>query len=196
VADEIERKPYDLVVMGLDGAESIALAKEVLQTGSHHLLLVPCAQSTPKHALICVANGEPGKEGVLFTGRLIRHLGANATLLTVLPDGETSHQAHQRVARFLSAGVRTLQTLGVEAKTAVRNGPVHEQILAELQANQHDLLVLGAPLPALDGKISLEGPAGGLLHEVKDRSILIIRSSPQTLGSGLPLPLNEQATTM
>ncbi|MFN8439480.1 MAG: ATP-binding cassette domain-containing protein [Caldilineaceae bacterium] len=192
ITEEVERKPYDLVVLGVDGTTRLDLAEQILEAGEHHLLLVPCSQPTPKRALICVASGEPGKEGVLFTARLIRHLGASATLLTILPESEKSSESRERVVRFLSGGVRTLQSLGVAAETSVRNGPVHEKILNELNTGNYDLLVLGAPLPDLEGKISLDGLVGKLLREVKDRSILIIRSSQQDHGNRLPLPLNER----
>src|SRR5262249_10121552 len=84
VADDGERQACDLVVRGAGSPRSIALAEKVLQSGEHHLLLVPQAQAVPQRALICIAKGEPGKEDVLFAGRLLRHLGAEATVFTVL----------------------------------------------------------------------------------------------------------------
>ena len=81
----VEQQPYDLVVLGFDPQEDISLAEQILQVGEHHLLLVPGPQTTPVQALICVTSGEPGKDDVLFAGRLVRHLGADATLLSVLP---------------------------------------------------------------------------------------------------------------
>lgn len=187
---EAERQPYDLVVMGLGGPETITLAEQILTTGNQYLLLIPCSQPPPKHALICVTSGEPGKEDVLFTGRLIRHLSAQATLLTILPDAEKTQETLERVQRFLQGGVRTLQTLGVPAQSTLRNGSVYDGIMGELRAGGQDLLVLGAPLPDLDGKIVLEGLIGRLLREVKDRSILMIRSSAQTRSTLLPSSFN------
>jgi len=52
---------------------------------------------TLSRVLICVAAGEPGKEDVLFAGRLARHLGATATLLSVLPTDQP--EAHARTER-------------------------------------------------------------------------------------------------
>jgi hypothetical protein len=64
--------------------------------------------------LICVAGGEPGKEDVLFAGRLIRHLGAEVSLLSVFACRQ--HAGGTRQADpFLGAGTRT-PALGVHAQ--------------------------------------------------------------------------------
>jgi len=176
IGEEVERHPYDLVVLGIGGTGSVALAEQLLQTGDHHLLLVPCSQSTPQRALICVASGEPGKEDVLFTGRLVRHLGATAKLLTVLPEAQDSPETRERVHRFLSKGVQTLDTIGVPATKTVRVGRARDEILHEIQEGAHDLLVLGAPLPDADGKIVLSGLVGHLVRTIHTCPILIVRT--------------------
>jgi sulfate transport system ATP-binding protein len=173
VMAEVERQTYDLVVLGFQRQESVELAEQILQTGDHHLLLVSQPQPTPARALICVASGEPGKADVLFAGRLVRHVGAEATLLSVLSEEE--NEARSRAERFLAGGVRTLQLLGVPARAAIRSGPVRDEITREVTAGGYDLLVLGAPLPARDGKISLAGVVGQILN-VMNRPVLIVRS--------------------
>lgn len=176
LAREVERQPYDLLVIGTGGAGNVQLAETLLQCGEHHLLLVPSAQPTPSRALICVATGEPGKEDVLFAGRLVRHLEAEAMVLAVLSASETDPTARARAERFLTNGARTLEMLGVPAQTAVRHGAVSDEILRELYDGNHDLLVLGAPLPRRDGTLSVSGVVGQILEEVCDRPILIVRS--------------------
>jgi sulfate transport system ATP-binding protein len=176
IAREVEHHPFDLVVLGLQRREEdVALAELILQSGEHHLLLVPNRQSPPARALICVASGEPGKEDVLFAGRLVRHLGAEATLLAVLTEEENQSTAQSRVERFLSSGVRTLELLGVPAKTTIRSGPVRQEITNEVATGGYDLLVMGAPLPKPDGRVSLKGIVGQLL-QVINRPILIVHS--------------------
>ena len=176
ISQEVERNPYDLVVLGMGGAGSVALAEQILQTGEHHLLLVPCSQSTPQRALICVASGEPGKEDVLFTGRLVRHLGATAKLLTVLSEAQDTPETQERVHRFLGKGVQTLDVIGVPATKVVRVGRARDEILSEIQAGGHDLLVLGAPLPDVDGKVVLSGLVGNLVRTINNCPILIVRT--------------------
>jgi sulfate transport system ATP-binding protein len=177
VLQTLEKQAYDLIVLGFAAHEQIPLAEAILGAGENHLLLVPGPQAAPTRALICVAGGEPGKDDVLFAGRLVRHLGADATLLSVLSSEASSDpRFRERIERFLNGGVQSLSVLGVPAQTRIRSGVVREEILGELKEGEHDLLVLGAPLADQRGEISLDGPVGALLHAVTDRCILIVRS--------------------
>ncbi len=166
--------PCDLVVAGC-AEELPALVERLLQHGEHHLLVVPAAASFPRRALVCVAAGEPGKEDVLFSGRLLRHLEAEATLLYVLPDG-SAEATRNRAEGFLSAGVRTLGTLGVAATWQIRPSPVVPTILKTMQEGGHDLLVIGAPLPTPAGRIVL-GEVVGQLVRRSVWPLLIVRFS-------------------
>jgi sulfate/thiosulfate transport system ATP-binding protein len=178
---EVERQPYDLVVMRSQPQKNVDLAEAILQVGNHHLLLVPRPQLDLERVLICVAAGEPGKDDVLFAGRLARHLGASATLLSVLPRDGDHPQARARTERFLAAGVQTLAVLGVSAQPTVRVGAVREEIMAEMTVGGYDLLVLGAPLMHADGRGALAGVVGQILSDTTERPVLIVRS-PHTVG--------------
>jgi nucleotide-binding universal stress UspA family protein len=129
-----------------------------------------------ERVLVCVANGEPGKDDVQFTARLVRHLGAEATLLSVLPPEGQQHETRERTERFLAGGVRTMALLGVPAQAKVRTGMVRNEIIAEMNAGSYDLLVLGAPLARPDGRGVLAGVVGQLLSDATDRPVLIVRS--------------------
>jgi sulfate transport system ATP-binding protein len=195
VADEVERAPCDLVVLSHDAPNRIALAEKLFQSGEHHLLLVPPRPTIPTRALVCVARGEPSKEDVLFAGRLIRHVGAEATLFTVLPETEPMPTALAHTQRFLDSGVRTLEMLGVPAQTAVHVGAVLDGILQQLRTQPYDLLVVGAPLPDADGKVVFNGLLGQLLRTITDKPVLIVRSSRQmgtspllAIKAGVPAP--------
>jgi sulfate transport system ATP-binding protein len=178
VAEEAVRREHDLVVLGVPPKTGIELAERMLQAGDHHLLLVPTERAaTPSRVLICVAVGEPGKEDVLFAGRLVRHLGAQATVLKVLPEEEDGEEARALVDRFLAASVRTLGRLGVPAETRIRRGAVATEILAEMKEGGHDLLVLGAPLGDRRGRRGL--PLAGVLRRVLEEAhqpVLIVRA--------------------
>src|SRR5258706_261355 len=180
VAREVERQPYDLIILGFGGGMSsknrVALAENILKLGDHHLLLVPTAHSEPTHALVCVAGGEPGKEEVLFAGRFLRHLGGQATLLSVIAVGENESELHERVKRFLSNGVRTLTVLGVPAQTIIRTGNVRDEIIHQMKENGYDLLVVGARLTQREGGVSLEGVVGQIVKETSTHPGLIVRS--------------------
>jgi sulfate transport system ATP-binding protein len=179
VAQEVERQHYDLIILGFNKeaqSNSIALAEGILKSGDHHLLLVPGAHSEPAHALVCVTSGEPGKEDVLFAGRFLRHLGAQATLLSVIPATGNKDELHNRAERFLMNGVRTLDVLGVSAQVIIPTGNVHEEITNQMQAGGHDLLILGATLTSRTGKVSLEGVVGQIVKDMTTHPVLIIHS--------------------
>jgi sulfate transport system ATP-binding protein len=184
-SEEVERQPADLAVLATGTPRSLALAEKLLQFGTHHLLLVPSSAQLPKRALICIAKGEPGKDDVLFAGRLLRHISATATLLTVLAALDEVPATLEKTQVFLDSGVRTLDLLGVPAETAVHVGAVQEGVTAKLNEGKYDLLVLGAPLPDIDGKIVFSGLVSNLLRTVTDCPILIVRSSRQSGSSPL-----------
>jgi len=153
------------------------LAEQVFQAGEHNLLLVSHSRPALSRALISVTSGEQGKDDVLFAGRLMRHLGAEATLMSVLPDNDPQSLEQDRTERFLAGGVRSLDVLGVPARTLIRYGATTAEISLELSEGGYDLLVLGAPLPDLDGQITLSGVVGQLLNKVMEVPILIVRSA-------------------
>ncbi|MFZ2361230.1 MAG: ATP-binding cassette domain-containing protein [Anaerolineae bacterium] len=175
VQQEAEHQPYDMVIMGLDKADSLELAESILQSGEHNLLLAPKVQDVPTRALIAVTTGEPGKDDILFAGRLVRHVGAQATLMSVVEQADDP-AAQQRAERFLQDGIRSLEILGVPAQTAVRNGVVSKAIAQELAANSYDLLVLGTPLADREGHISLKGVVEQVINESATCAILLVRA--------------------
>lgn len=184
LARESEQQTFDLVVLGSQTPEQLELAGQILQIGMHHVLLVPRATQALTRILICVAAGEPGKDDVTFTGRLARHLGAEISLLSVVPKDAGYPEMRARSERFLEAGVRTLGVLGVEAQWKIRSGVVHDEILAEMHEGGYDLLVLGAPLHH-DGRGVLKGGViGQILTKLTDRPVLIVRS-PYTANRAL-----------
>ncbi|MEA2604722.1 MAG: sulfate/thiosulfate transport system ATP-binding protein [Acidobacteriota bacterium] len=182
LAEETLRRPCDLVVLGTaprDGVKLAKLAEDALSAGQHHLLLVPpdAPGRAPERWLICVAVGEPGKEDVSFAGRLARHLRAEITILTVLPEAARQDAASQAAAeRFLAGSARTLARMEISVATRIRYGGVREEILGQLRDGGHDLLVLGSPLPGRDGEIELKGVVGRLLPELPAVPLLIVRS--------------------
>lgn len=174
IAREVEQQSYDLVIFGFERQASVELAEQILQSGEHNLLLVTRSQPAIARALICVATGEPGKEDITFAGRLIRHIGAEATLLSILPpEGKAAGQS--RTERFLANGIRTLNLLGVPAQPVIRVGNVRDEIIDEMATAGHDLLVLGAPLKERSSQVSLHGVVGQILNVI-NRPVLIIRS--------------------
>lgn len=176
ITQALDRQSYDLVILGFDCQEDLTVSEEILQNGEHHLLLVPCHQPIPNRALICVASGEPGKDDVLFAGRLGRHLGIDCSLLSVLPSRNQDQEMLRRTEHFLEGGVHSLSLLGVTAQPIIRYGNITEEIRHEVQDGQYSLLVLGAPLAKPNGRILLTGIVEQILNQISDRAILIVRS--------------------
>ena len=178
IQEAVERGPFDLVIWGAEPPLSeteVETAEQILGMGEHHLLIVPSHCPVPAHALISVAGGEPGKEDVLFGGRLLRHIPARATLFSVLAPGADIRQ-QERIGRFLESGERTLRLLGVPVERLVRSGSIVEEILKQLHSGGHDLLILGAPLTRRQDQVRLRGAVRELLTGLSDHPVLIVHT--------------------
>jgi len=166
---------YDLVVAGITAGAGLEVASATLRHGDHNVLLVPPDPPELRRVLICASVGEPGKGGIRFAGRLARHLGAEVTVLTVIPAHEAGGPLREQADRFLAASARTLASLGVPAATRQRAGDAETEIRAEVIEGGYDLIVVGAPLADPWGGTPLDGPIAGLLRSAA-KPLLIIRS--------------------
>ena len=182
LSNRLERDPVDLVIAPLAAQKGAAAAERLLEaTGDAHLLLVRGERPMPpRRFLLAVAVGEPGKEDVAFAGRLSRHLGSPATVLTVLPLG-ASELERAAADRFLAACVRTLAPFGVHAEPELVRGELMAAIEKRL-GEDHDLLVLGSPLPDDQGRFAWGPTTRALLDAPGDAPILVIRSGVRRPG--------------
>ncbi|MEA4906872.1 MAG: ATP-binding cassette domain-containing protein [Anaerolineaceae bacterium] len=176
VAWAVEKQPCDMIVLPFQSANDIEPLEKVLAAGEHHVLLAPGPCPPPGRVLVCVTGSEPGKEDILFTSRLIRHLSAQATLLTVLPEAHPAQHAVRKAEAFLNNGVHSMAVFGVQADTVVRQGVVQDEILAEWNSGLYDMLVLGTPLSDHEGEVSLDGVVQQVLSAGLDRPVLIVHS--------------------
>jgi sulfate/thiosulfate transport system ATP-binding protein len=176
VKSVLENEIFDLVVMGFRPQEDQELAEKILEIGEHHLLLAPSPQDAPNQALVCVTAGEPGKDDIFFAGRLVFHLGAEVTLMTVVPGTGINPVYEKRVSNFLEDGIKTLGTLGIPARSRIGRGQVVEEITRAAHSDNCDLLVMGVPIAGRRKELSLNGVVGEVLKQVNDRAILLVRS--------------------
>lgn len=176
VARLILERPADLVVAGWRPADGLDLPEAILHAGNHHLLLTTTPDPALTKALICAASGEPGKDDVMFAGRLLRHIGASATLLTVQNPLLTDEFQLDQMERFMTGGVQSLARFGIKANQQIKKGNPLTTILEEIQAGEYDLVVMGAPLPGRSGKLALGGVVGSVLRSAQNCSFLIVRS--------------------
>jgi hypothetical protein len=127
-------------------------------------------------ALVCVASGEPGKDDVLFAGRLLRHLGAQAKLFTTIGRDFKNEYQRQRVERFVAGGVKSLEMFGVPTESEIKIGNPQNEIVEEITRGEFDLVVMGVPLPQKGGRITISGLMEGIMKNAGNCSILIVRS--------------------
>ncbi|MSR23072.1 MAG: ATP-binding cassette domain-containing protein [Gemmatimonadetes bacterium] len=139
-----------------------------------HVLVVPGPSEVPRRLLICVAVGEPGKVDVRVAERIAWRLDAEATVMTVLPEGKG---VPEHVTRFLEASARVLSSRGVRTRTLIRHGSPSSEVLSEIKEGGHDLLVVGAPFRGPGEPHPFRGGVmGRLLRERPSVPMLIVRS--------------------
>jgi nucleotide-binding universal stress UspA family protein len=176
IARATEKNPVDLVIVGWRPVEGKALAEQILSAGDHHVLLAAHPGARFEKALVCVASGEPGKDDVMFAGRLLRHLGAQAKLFTVINEATNMEYQRRQTERFMAGGQHSLELFGVPTEIELRNGYPSEEIAKEIQEGGFDLVILGAPLPGRNRYVSLTRVVEDVMKNAGDCSILIVRS--------------------
>jgi sulfate transport system ATP-binding protein len=176
IAKSIRHNPVDLVIVGWRPVEGASLAEQILQLGDHHLLLAAHPSARLEKALVCAASGEPGKDDVLFAGRLLRHVGAQAKLFTVVNGVHSTDYQRQHVERFIAGGKHSLERFGVPTESEIRLGQPQTEIADEIRKGEFDLVVLGAPLPNRDGKVAMTKVVDGVMKSTDKCSILMVRS--------------------
>ncbi|MDQ2691939.1 MAG: ATP-binding cassette domain-containing protein [Chloroflexota bacterium] len=176
IAKSIRDHPVDLVIVGWRPVEGVGLAEQILQLGDHHLLLAAQPGTRLEKALVCAASGEPGKDDVLFAGRLLRHVGAQAKLLTVLNAVYSTDYQRQHIERFVEGGRHSLERFGVPTESEIKIGHPQTAIVEEMQDGEYDLVVLGAPLPNRDRRIVMTKILEGVMKNAGHCSVLIVRS--------------------
>ncbi|HET9909447.1 MAG TPA: ATP-binding cassette domain-containing protein [Anaerolineales bacterium] len=172
----IEKDPVDLAIVGWRPVEGTEIAEQILRHGDHNLLLAAHPGARIEKALVCVASGEPGKDDVMFAGRLLRHLGASAKLFTVLTPAMNNEHQNRLAVRFVSGGVQTLEMFGVPTESELKVGDPLTEISEEIKRGAFDLVVMGSPFPQKDGRILLHGLIEGVMKNAGDCSVLIVRS--------------------
>ena len=172
----IRHSPVDLVIVGWRPMEGTGIAEHILQSGDHHLLLAAHPGARLAKALVCAASGEPGKDDVLFAGRLLRHVGAQAKLFTVIDGVHSPEYQRQHIERFMAGGKHSLERFGVPTESDIRMGNPPTEIIEEMKKGEYDLVILGAPLPNRDGRVSLTKVVETVMKNAGNCSLLIVRS--------------------
>jgi len=199
IAEEVVRQAqttvYDLLIMGSRGRRGLVrllLGSVALHVTGHapaSVLVVKGHVGDLKRFLVCSSAGPVSEHTVRFAGRLARALQASVTLLhvmsqlpltggAVLEDLEASAEELMRRGSpeglHLSRMLELLRAEGVPTRAVARHGLVLDEILAEAQEGQYDLLVTGAHVtPGLNARLVDDLSADILL--AANRPVLVVR---------------------
>jgi sulfate transport system ATP-binding protein len=178
VAREAERDPVDLVILAPPRDEAPMIVSRAMRACERHVLVVRPGAPPIERALLCVAGGEQGKVDILFAGRLLRHIGAEVTVMIVVAGDKPDPVADAQAERFVAAGAKTLASSGIRARTALRHGDAMERIEEEAGTGGYGLIVVGSPPFRSETSAPIGGLVGRLLSSPKVPSVLVVRSAP------------------
>jgi nucleotide-binding universal stress UspA family protein len=187
---------YDLVVIGAErkGAQGFFLpstkAYSITEAIAAPVLVVPASRPAIQRILICSGGGIYIENAVEFTSRMAKELSAQVTLLNVTPQPAAMHgtifrrqedvtallNSNSALARNLRTEKAIVESAGVPAVVRIRHGIVIDEILAEIEQNDHDLVVVGSwPVRGALRHYAI----GNVMREIvnrTDRPVLVIRS--------------------
>jgi sulfate transport system ATP-binding protein len=148
----------DTLVTALERAEIPVLVAKAERAGIEKIL-------------ICTAAGEPGKSDVRVGGQLARRLNAKVTLFYVT---RISGAADSLTEDHLERAARTLRAMDVESNVRIRPAASPAAgIMAEAEAGDYDLIVMGSHGPRLKKLFKLDDVTLQVLAEA-DRPVLVV----------------------
>ncbi|MFW6082505.1 MAG: universal stress protein [Chloroflexota bacterium] len=196
VVQQADAADYGLIVIGSRGRRGIrrllagSRARAVLGgTATSVLIVKKPERSEIDHILVCSAAGPASEETVRFAGRLAHALDASVTLLHVMSQvalEETAKGADleagadelmKREARegaHLKEMLRILRDEDLDAEVIVRHGLVVEEVLAEAQAQNYGLVIIGAHVTP-DIKSLVSSDLAEQIMLAATRPVLIVR---------------------
>jgi nucleotide-binding universal stress UspA family protein len=210
IIQHTQETAYDLVVIGAErrGAQEFFLpsakAYSITETIAPPVLVVPVSRIAIKRILICTGGGTYIDNAVRFTSKIAKDLSAEVTLLTVIPQPPAMHgrifrrqedmaallNSNSALARNLRTEKDIIERAGVPAIVQIRRGIVIEQIVAEVELRDYDLVVSGS-WPVRDAWRHYA--IGNVTREIvnrTDRPVLVIRSDVT------PAPLAQRLRNM
>ena len=163
ILDQTSKSNYDLVVIGARWTGAVGeywrskKTYEVIKTVQPPVLVAMGERKQLKRFVICTGGKEFIEQAVQFTGRLAAAVGASVTLLHVMAEPPALYadlvQLEEDVSQLLESKSelgtnlrrqkRELERLGVSAEVHLRHGIVIEQVFAEVNEGNYDLIVTG-----------------------------------------------------
>jgi len=149
---EAQEGHYEVIALGQSASGDTGFrglgstARQVLEQAEVPVLLTQTKRVSLKQILICTRGGEPGKTDVAFGGRVARRADAAATVLFVQTE-QTTPEEQKRAARHLLQAEAALAVQGVRGKIKILDGGIIENIIRQADADDADLIVIGAQAP-------------------------------------------------
>jgi nucleotide-binding universal stress UspA family protein len=165
ILKETEETDYDLVVVGSRGRRGItrfllgSTAARLARYCQAPVLIVKDRRREIKEILVCTAGAKRSEKNTQIACGIAALVGASVTILHVMSqlpltstakmdDLECSSDAFlerdAREAVHLREGLEALRCEHVEGTAKIRHGLVVDEILAEVQEGDYDLVVVGA----------------------------------------------------
>jgi nucleotide-binding universal stress UspA family protein len=196
---ETRESIYHLVVIGAErrGREEFFLpstkAYSIAEAISPPVLVVPRSRPNLKRILICSGGGPYIDNAVRFTSKMAKDLSADVTLLNVIPEPPAMHatlfrrqddveallNSDSALARNLRTEKGIVEQAGVPVIVRIRHGIVIDQILAELERIDYDLVVAGSwPVPDPWRNYIIGNVTRDIVNRT-NRPVLVIRSDKE-----------------
>jgi sulfate transport system ATP-binding protein len=175
VAMRLERgdtTPPGMTVVA-SGPGSAAAVEWHLRQGAEQLLCIPPGGPVPGHVVIHTPDEGSQTATFAVAASLLRHVPAEAIYLAIYPSDTPEDARGACLRQLLDARSAALAQHGLDMRTEIRFGEVHTELLREIAANEHTMLVLG--VGDLD-RVDWPGLAG-LLEGPVARPLLIVRAS-------------------
>jgi nucleotide-binding universal stress UspA family protein len=186
----------DLVVIGATrkGARGprwmSARAYKIIESVEPPVLVVIGKRTALRRMLLCTGGTQQAEATVEFAGEIARRVNATVTLLHVLAETPAVYAnlipSEEDVAQLLQSGSKLgrglrrqkelLEKLAVPCQVELRHGLVLNELLAELQRTEYDLVVSGSS-PARDRLRAYV--MGNVTREIVNRAelpVLVVRS--------------------
>jgi nucleotide-binding universal stress UspA family protein len=195
ILKETEETKYDLVIAGSRGRRGITrflLGSTAARLASYcqvPVLIVKGESRELAHILVCTAGAKCGEKDTQLAGRIAGLTGASVTILHVMSqlpltpeakigDLENSTEdlleSDAREGVHLRKDLEILQDLEVAGEAKVRHGLVLDEILAEAEEGDYDLVVAGAHIASGIQRFMLSDTTERIVLGA-DRPVLVVR---------------------
>jgi nucleotide-binding universal stress UspA family protein len=197
VLQEAEEGRYDLLILG-SKTEHDLLTRLLGTTTETVIAHAPCpvliAKTDPspiRRILVCVTNVDMPSHNVLFTERFVEELREppEITILHVMSQISAGHETPDEwqlyagaaelieenlpEGQLLQADLEAMESSPARVKPRIRHGAVVEEIMAEAQEGDYDLIVIGAHHASGLQRFLLEDLARLIVTQA-DRSVLVV----------------------